>query len=291
MPKFHTGLVITPHELEVLEHTDLVKEVSFIPDPTKRHYVLKGGLGTRSFSCFELRSEIQDIIKDETLALELILEASSLEEAKNDLSLIHSGLRLGLPNPVLGNQGLDFPIELNDDTITLINSQPFWGQFMFENRLDIGLYTLAQAKVNRQYTYALEKYKFSLDLDCFTPYSGNPNCGQIFENETGIHSTHLHQLASIVSAYSVIEEMDCEIRASKEKPRFIKGEWNPIVWEETSERLSRKNVDTERKFTWIIRGNDTEFMQIFLRHLVRHHNHMMVKLSKIKTCISSKLYK
>lgn len=258
MPKFHTGLVITHHELEVLDHTNLYKGVSFISDPTKRHFELKGDLGTRSFSCFELRSENKEIHEDETLALELILEASSLEEAENDLSLIHAGLRLALPNPILNEHGLSFPIELKDDTASLINSQPFWGQFTFENRLDIGLYTLSQAKDNRQYTYALEKYKFSLDLDCFTPHSGNPNCGQIFKNETVIHSTHVHQLVSVVSAYSVIEELGCEIRASQKNPRFLKdGEWNPIVWEETSKRLSRKNVDIERKFTWIIRGDDT----------------------------------
>ncbi|MDD3596761.1 hypothetical protein [Sulfuricurvum sp.] len=258
MPKFHTGLVITSHELEVLDHANLYKGVFFIPDPTKRHFEFKGGFGTRSLSCFELRSENKEIRKDEILALELILEASSLEEAKNDLSLIHAGLRLALPNPVLGEHGLGFPIELKDDTACILNSQPFWGQFAFENRLDVGLFTLSQAKNNRQYTYALEKYKFSLDLDCFTPHSGHPVCGQIFDNETVIYSTHVHQLAAVVSAYSVIEEMGCEIRASKEKPRFLEsGEWNPDVWKETSKRLSRKNVDIDRKFTWIIRGDDT----------------------------------
>lgn len=256
MPKYHTGLVIEPFQLKTFKHTILYKNCDFIPDPSKKHYAHKNGLGTTSKVSFENRNNLEDI-KGLDLCLELIIEAPTLEDAKNDLSLIHAGLKLGLPNPDFGDRGLDFPIEYSTGDSLLIMSQPFWNQFVLENRLDIGLYTLSQAKGNPRYTYSLEKYKFSLDLDTITPHSGNPKYGQIFENKTDIHSTHVHQLTSIVLAYSAIEEMGCEIRASKEKPRFINGKWNQAVWDEAEARLSGKGIDLNRRFTWVIRGDAT----------------------------------
>lgn len=71
---------------------------------------------------------------------------------------------------------------------------------------------------------------------------------------------------SIVSAYSVIEELGCEIRASKETPRFLNnatGEWNPKVWDETEARLKKKGINTLYEFQWTIRGDDTIIHQEF----------------------------
>lgn len=256
MPKYHTGLVIEPIHHKILDHTSLYRNCEFITDPSKKHYSTKDGRGTITKSDFEKRNNPEGV-EDLDSCLELIIEAPTPEDAKNDLALIHAGLKLGWPDPDFGSRGLDFPIEYSSEASPLIMARPFWDQFTLEDRLDIGLYTLSKAKGNPQYTYALEKYKFSLDLDAITAHSGHPRYGQIFENETKIHATHVHQLTSIIMAYSAIEEMGCEIRASRENPRFIKGKWNPKVWDEAAERLSAKGIDMDRKFTWIMRGNET----------------------------------
>src|SRR5690606_10503865 len=65
---------------------------------------------------------------------------------------------------------------------------------------------------------------------------------------------HLKYAYSIVLTYSVIEELGIEIRASKEKPSVIDGEWNPEVLSDLKERLNEKNIDPDKTLVWSVRG-------------------------------------
>ena len=255
MPYFHTGLVITEKELELFNHRSLYPGANFIPDPTGRHMASRDDAHRLTFSCFELRKEPRNFVGDMYPGLELIIEAEDWDTAKNNLSLIHAGLRLGLPNPPDPSRGLELPLEVIDGDDPLMDLQPFWEQFAFEDRTDIGLFTINAAKGNRAWIYALEKYKFSLDLDCITAHSGAPRYGQVFSNTSPIFQAHVRQLAAIVSAYSAIEELGLEIRASTNKPRFNKDRsWNMDVWIELENRLIEAGVELDRKFNWILRG-------------------------------------
>jgi len=257
--KYHTGLLATPREVEKLYLASLYEGASFIPDPTRRHYADKNAIST--FSCYEKRRERTSFIvtSDARPCLELLIEAEDQEQATNDLSLLKAGLLLALPNPWNHYSGLHYPLEYLNEENPVLDSQPFWSQFTYENRLNVGLFTLNASRGRRNWRYALEKYRFSLELDCITAHSTHPKYGQIFENITSIARSQVNQLAAITSAYSVIEELGLEIRASKENPRFIGGdsEWNPKVWGDTKSRLIAAGVDVNKAFNWVLRGDPT----------------------------------
>lgn len=63
---------------------------------------------------------------------------------------------------------------------------------------------------------------------------------------------------SITTAYSVLEELELEIRASHKNPSKMRGKWNPKVYQELESRLKRANINTKEKFVWIIRDTPTK---------------------------------
>ncbi|HEX5328768.1 hypothetical protein [Sulfuricurvum sp.] len=261
MPFFHTGLILKPNEVEKALQL-LEGEISIAPDPTKRFWASSDGVAMSYQTSFETREDYIFNIDNMVLCYELQISAKSSEEAFNILSIIKAGMYLGYPE-LLQEHGLPFPIEVTKSSINVCNTQPFWSQFIYDDKIDIGLFTYKAAKDDTQRIYALEKYKLSLEQDSITPHSGHPKYGQIFENESSMHSTHVKQLTSVILAYSVIEEIGCEIRASEKNPRFIKGKWNPEVWDETINRLEKKGIAVDEKFVWIFRGDDTPIHKEF----------------------------
>lgn len=63
---------------------------------------------------------------------------------------------------------------------------------------------------------------------------------------------------AIILAYSVIEELGLNIRASKDNPSKLNGEWNPLVLESLEKSLMNANINLDNKFLWINRGEETE---------------------------------
>ncbi|MFL0364040.1 hypothetical protein ACH0BF_13580 [Pseudobacillus sp. 179-B 2D1 NHS] len=55
-------------------------------------------------------------------------------------------------------------------------------------------------------------------------------------------------------AFFRIEELGLEIRSSREKPRFIKGDWNPKVKQDILYRLSEICINELESINWIDRG-------------------------------------
>jgi len=111
------------------------------------------------------------------------------------------------------------------------------------------------AKVSRQKrgVYAAAQYQFSraafavhsMDIQPFKsahlPLSRFPNDHVVFAH-------------AIVSAYSVIETLGLEIRASAINPSRIAGTWNPIVLQELENRLDAAGVDLTETLLWVVRG-------------------------------------
>jgi hypothetical protein len=258
--RYHTGLLVTPNEVDSLDLRSIYTGASFIADPTDRHYSNKHG-SLRISSCYELRKEKPDyfVSADMKKCFELLIEADNSEIAENHLSLLRTGMLLALPDPWNHYSGLHSPLKFFDGEDPLIDSQPFWSQFTYDHRVNVGLFTLNVVLNHRNWIYALEKYRFSLELDCVTVHSNHPKHGQIFENTTTSARAQVHQLAAIVSAYSVIEELGLEIRASAENPRFINKDqaWNPEVWEDTNSRLIKAGVNVNKTFNWVLRGSPT----------------------------------
>lgn len=120
---------------------------------------------------------------------------------------------------------------------------------------DISLACAVAAKASRRtrFVYAIAKYSFSLtqqfthvvDLEPFRsrhlPVSRFP-------------SDHVRFAQAVVAAYSAIEEVGLEIRASSKNPSKINGKWNPTVCAELESRLRDAGVDPSETLLWTRRG-------------------------------------
>lgn len=103
------------------------------------------------------------------------------------------------------------------------------------------------------YIYALAKYNFSVslynrDLVDLEPWS-SPHLPVSKHPEDHVAFCH-----AIVAAYSVLEEMGLEVRASNTRPSMINGKWNPEVRFDLENRLRKARINLSEKMLWTIRG-------------------------------------
>jgi len=63
---------------------------------------------------------------------------------------------------------------------------------------------------------------------------------------------------AIIAFYSVVEELGFEIRASREKPSFINGEWNPEVRKDLEDRLTKAGLNPNEVIAWNLRSTPTK---------------------------------
>ena len=91
----------------------------------------------------------------------------------------------------------------------------------------------------------------------------HPRYGQAFEKHTDEFTSHVGSSIAINLAYSAIEELGLTVRASDQKPRFLKGtnDWNPEVLEPFLRRLSKSNIERDAAIDWITRGAPTELQE------------------------------
>ena len=192
--------------------------------------------------------------------MELLIEAESEEIAENVLSLIHGGILLAYPEP---SSTLNFIhlTEYKKKNDKLYNEKPFFSYLKKIENVGFGCRVASIAIENKQLTYSIEKYIVSLELTSFTPKSADPMYGQVFENYDIKHSYHTRCAFAIVSAFSIIEELELEVRSSSNNPRFLNnqtGEWNPKVLNNIKERLIKSNIEENLTIDWIYRGEPTK---------------------------------
>lgn len=114
-----------------------------------------------------------------------------------------------------------------------------------------------RASYRRAYQHALFKYA----LSCQTfPTSGmglRPSgwWPARFVFDSAQH--HVRCAYAIVLAYSVLEELSLELRASRDNPSSIGGKWNPRVKRELEARLEKAGIDLSETVLWILRDTPT----------------------------------
>lgn len=100
--------------------------------------------------------------------------------------------------------------------------------------------------INSVYKYYLSSYIHSthpIDLQPLYYYRLSP-----------FFFDHLRFAYAIVIAYSILEELKLEIRASNRNPSKINGRWNPKVKNDLEIRLRKANIDINKPVTWLFRG-------------------------------------
>lgn len=68
---------------------------------------------------------------------------------------------------------------------------------------------------------------------------------------------HVFNANAITSAYSVLEELSFDVRASSGVPSRIDGRWNPLVKDDLKERLTNAGINITEPILWHLRETPT----------------------------------
>jgi len=111
----------------------------------------------------------------------------------------------------------------------------------------------AKASRLRKWVYAVAKYKFSLSLYSVHHVDLEPWKAPHLRTSSfpGDHVMFCH---AIISAFSVLEDVGLQLRASSKTPSRINGQWNPIVKQDLEDRLLKAGVDLGETILWTVRG-------------------------------------
>jgi hypothetical protein len=114
----------------------------------------------------------------------------------------------------------------------------------------------AKLSHRRKWRYAVAKYWISHRV-CSVPWmETHPTEGTRFGVELD-PSNHVLFAQAIIAAYSVIEELEFEVRASNKTPSKRNGKWNPVVRMDLENRLREGGIDLSDDEVWMRRGTPT----------------------------------
>jgi hypothetical protein len=118
---------------------------------------------------------------------------------------------------------------------------------------------LVAVKVSHRRAYQNALYKYKLSQQSFytfqrflDPSEWSP---QKFVFNSAEHQVRCAQ--AVILAYSVVEELGFEIRATPQKPSFIDGVWNPVVRTDLEQRLTKGGVNLTETALWTMRDTPT----------------------------------
>jgi hypothetical protein len=257
MKKYRTHLIVNLKDSQKIDKLCFEDfQLVLKPEPTKSYWESKDG---SSYS-HVMQGDYSDFISEAHIPQnELLIECENEDQAEDIISLIQGGMLLAFPEPsIINNLGFisDYSEVSNDRYV-----EQECGYF-FKRLSDVGfgceVANLAYKKT--EICYSIEKYKISLGLKSFSPHSIDPIYGQIFDHHFTMHNFHANAAFAIISGFSVIEELDLDIRSSNKKHRFINnetGEWNPLVLSDIVERLEKSGISDKMTFDWVYRGNPT----------------------------------
>ena len=257
---FRTYLITLPSHAAQLDGIGIHGEwqIKTQDDPSFRHWSNLDEQGGRNTLFTEMSStEIRKQKKRYILCKEVLIETESEDTATNVASLIQTGTLLGYPE--ISNGPKHFGVDKATKKMEkIMRGKPFCNWFTFQENTIYGCKVAIAAWAEPSLRYAIEKYRFSLELDSFTPHSASPGSGQVFLNQFPDYSYHVHAATALLVAFSVIEELGLEIRSSARKPRFIDSKWNPDVKEDIEKRLQKNGVDLSEPIFWVYHGRPSK---------------------------------
>jgi len=253
MPDFGTFIIVDPDVARSLSGFKVEGkwEVRTRPDPSWRFKITRDRRGrTETTKSTPLRG-------DEELCHELIISCADSDVADAVRSLVHAGVLLTYPD-VLNAPITPGAYDLGAFSEERLREPTLSSWFQFYREGGFGILIASRAYGDAALTYALEKYRLSIELDSFTPHSASPIYGQVFPEAYPDTRYHTKAAYAIVTAYSVIEELGLEVRSSPQKPIYLASdEWNPEVRDDVLDRLTRIGADPDELFTWVRRGSET----------------------------------
>ena len=196
-------------------------------------------------------------------AKEVVVRATSEVKAQRAAGLVHSA-RLLLEGSNLLSQiypGEHAPIHVaSTHSGTALNQAE--SEFLARTgvmTVDIPLACMvaARASARLEYIYALAKLRLSLETYSLPVIALDPFHSQNVP-KSPLPEDHVRMAFAIVAAWSCIEEMGFEIRASNTKPsKLPDGRWNPEVRSELEARLRKGHINLNEPIHWNLRGPRT----------------------------------
>ena len=189
---------------------------------------------------------------------EAVLKAHNYNSAQNALELINCAIMLSTGEPSMAEAESVIPKDKEElkkifpDEFDLPHSGP-----MSTSHFPLACRIAAKASFKRSYKYALTKFRFASNLHSVLRVDIDPSCATEHLGISPFISNHVRYAYSIIAAYSTIEEIGLEIRASSSKPSMIGGKWNPEVKNDIEKRLIKACIDPKESFSWDLRGKPT----------------------------------
>ena len=188
----------------------------------------------------------------------VIIHAASRERAQYAADTIHAAVCLESGESPIFRRTTVLPADLDsaeaEDTLRQAVAAP---RNVEVGRLPLACLIAVKASYRRAYQYALFKYLLShhifstgtMDLDPSGWWSSR------FVWDSAEH--HVCCAYAIVLAYSVLEELSLDLRASRDNPSRIGDEWNPKVKHELEARLKNAGIDLSESILWTLRDTPT----------------------------------
>jgi hypothetical protein len=187
--------------------------------------------------------------------MEIVLDAGNVAAASKALHLIIAAVDL-LEGPLLGKMPRPHsaadPECVNDD---VADDHPKPTMYVATTGLWYGCRLAAKASRRKMWQYALAKYHLSQSMYAIHFRDLDPSHAE-HEPLSALPQVHLRLAYAIITAYSVLEDLGVEMRASTQKPsRLPNGQLNPVVRQDVEERLVQAHVNITEPMLWTVRGS------------------------------------
>jgi hypothetical protein len=243
--KFHTGYYLSLHRED---------NQTFTLEDYSERLIHQSSLKLKPSNYEGSNWAIEWIYSEYWQGLEFIIIADSFEIAQNVLFnlLCSSSVIEGTVN-ISGEPHYPHPLGTieNIKGMELI-TKPIVG--LSNSSIPIYFKLASEASKDIKLENAITKYHISTEI-----YSMHyMDLAEVDWKITGYCYWQMKFAYAIISAYSVIEELGLNIRANKEKPSKLSGEWNPEVLNDLIKRLKSSNINVNDPISWMVRGHDTK---------------------------------
>lgn len=266
MPWYCSFLIFSPTEIETVQEIcrSAGWKSNFILDPSRR-YRFSGH--RYSYASHPESSIARTALKaNEEFGKLLVLEGEE-NDVENIVNLIRSSM-IVLSAFQHDEDNYVGVIEMPEDSRNrylmarnIFRSSGYYSYFTYQREMPTAVALAGAAWGNKSNIYAIHKLASSIRTECVTPDSMHPRHGAIFSKHTDSHIQHVGTSTAINLAFSAIQELGLDVKASAVAPRWVDRksfEWNPLVLDNLQKRLQAAGIRSDEKFEWIFRGPPTE---------------------------------
>jgi hypothetical protein len=193
-------------------------------------------------------------------AKEVVVRSSDQAKAQRAADLLHAARLLLEGSSCLSHlgPGEHAPIYESTKTVNTYSKIEFVKHaYVCTRNIPLACLIAARASFRLQTIYALAKLRLSLDI-CSAPFVElDPHHSENIP-KSPYPEDHVLLAFAVVTAWSCIEELGFDIRASENNPsKLPDGSWNPKVKLDLEERLRKGHVNLRESFHWNLRGPRT----------------------------------